>query len=233
LIEGQEKNPNCFPILVPPNDPVIKGTCMNLVRTVSDRCRYCKSKCDPIEQLSDVTAYLDLSVVYGNSKNELRKIRAFKKGHMIVEHRHKQDFPPHHPKAKTECDLNDEEGVCYLMGDKRANQSPGLTSHHIIFLREHNRLANELAKINPHWDDEHLFQEARKINIAQYQQITYYEWLPRPFGRDNLIEQKIIYDTRPGQFVNDHDRNVNAHVLNEFANSAFRYLHNAIRGQLE
>jgi peroxidase len=233
LIDGHETNPACFPILVPKYDPVIQGVCMNVVRTATDRDRYCPSKNGPIEQLNESTAYLDLSIVYGNSEEELKNLRAFKYGHMTVEHRHDQDFPPHHPNPQRACDVNHDDDVCYLTGDVRANAVPQLMSFHIIFLREHNRLADELARVNSHWDDEYLFQEARKINIAQYQQITYYEWLPRTLGRDAMIAHYLIYDTKPGQYVDDYDEKMNAHVLNEFSTSAFRYLHNSIRGDLE
>lgn len=51
------------------------------------------------------------------------------------------------------------------------------------FFREHNRLARKLAEINPCWDDEKLFQTARKINIAQWQNIFYYELMPLIIGK--------------------------------------------------
>ena len=51
-----------------------------------------------------------------------------------------------------------------------------------LFLREHNRIANELARINPRWDDNRLFFEARKILIGIYQNIIYSEWLPAIIG---------------------------------------------------
>lgn len=67
----------------------------------------------------------------------------------------------------------------------RVNQNPQLTILQILLLREHNRIADTLTALNPHWDDETTFQEARKINIAEYQHINYYEWLPIFIG--NLL----------------------------------------------
>lgn len=50
-----------------------------------------------------------------------------------------------------------------LSGDSRASEQILLATSHTLLLREHNRLARELKKLNPHWDGEKLYQEARKI----------------------------------------------------------------------
>lgn len=50
-----------------------------------------------------------------------------------------------------------------LSGDSRASEQILLATVHTLLLREHNRLARELKRLNPHWDGEKLYQEARKI----------------------------------------------------------------------
>ena len=51
-------------------------------------------------------------------------------------------------------------------------------------MREHNRVANELRNMHPSWSDEALYQEARRIVVAEYQHILYNEWLPIIVGKD-------------------------------------------------
>ena len=71
--------------------------------------------------------------------------------------------------------------VVYI-GDGRAQDNPQLAITHTLFVREHNRLARELKQINPHWDSETLFQETRRIVVAELQHITYNEYLPVMLG---------------------------------------------------
>jgi hypothetical protein len=48
------------------------------------------------------------------------------------------------------------KALCYL---KNPNRS--------FLVREHNFLADNLASINPHWSPDKVFEEARRILIAQ------------------------------------------------------------------
>lgn len=53
---------------------------------------------------------------------------------------------------------------------------------HLIWARQHNRIAATFEELNPHWDDEVVFQESRKLLGAQMQHITYNEFLPLLIG---------------------------------------------------
>lgn len=208
---------------------------MNFVRTLTDKDSNCPgtSPSRPAEQLSAVTSYLDLSLVYGNSEQQNRPIRAFQGGRMLTDNRAGNEWPPQDPNATKTCDVQSPQETCYLAGDGRMNQNPGLTIIHILLLREHNRLADQLQIINPQWDDETVFQEARRIINAQFQHISYYEWLPIFLGRENMLKNRLIFQTTPGSYVNDYNPNIDPSVLNSHATAAFRYFHSQIEGRLE
>lgn len=76
---------------------------------------------------------------------------------------------------------------CFHAGDKRVNEQPGLIALHTIFMRAHNKIATELSHINPHWRDEKLYQETRRIIGAIMQHITFKEFLPIVLGNSMFI----------------------------------------------
>lgn len=80
----------------------------------------------------------------------------------------------------------------YFIGEVRVNEQLILTTMHIIWAREHNRIANQLSKINSHWDDETVFQEARRIVIAEIQHITYNEFLPTLLGKGVMEKYGLL-----------------------------------------
>lgn len=238
LISKGSAHKTCYPIVIPQHDPAHSQTgtqCMEFVRTLTDKDVSCPDGSGyQAEQLTMVTSYMDLSLVYGNSVQQNAAIRAFQGGLMIVDERNGEDWLPQATNATADCDAQIQNEICYQAGDVRVNQNPGLTILQTILLREHNRIARGLAKINPHYDDERLFQEARKINIGQYQHISYYEWLPIFLGTDNMLKNRLIYKVGPdGTHINDYDPTIDPSVLNSHATAAFRYFHSQIEGRLD
>lgn len=69
-----------------------------------------------------------------------------------------------------------------------ACQVCGANALYSAILREHNRVAQNLAQLNRHWTDETLFLESKRIVAAEIQHITYNEFLPTIL--DNVI---LIY----------------------------------------
>nr|CAD7463565.1 unnamed protein product [Timema tahoe] len=178
ILPAQLLHPACMPIYICREDrfySAFSQHCMNFVRSMTTVGQDCKLS--SAEQLNEVTSYLDLSPVYGSSKSTSDSLRTLYGGRLKASRYKGQQHLPSVQNKTSRCDVRNSSEACYSAGDIRVNQNPQLTVLHTILLREHNRVARVLCKLNPHWDDERVYQEARRIVIAEYQHITYYEWL--------------------------------------------------------
>ncbi|GBP47652.1 Peroxidase [Eumeta japonica] len=227
----------CAPIEIPPHDPDFGPAhveCLDMKRTGTTRDRGCSGPDEVAKPLSAVTAWMDLSVVYGSSDKQAKAVREFEGGRLRTTTREGQEWPPQQENVTQSCSgAKSKNEPCYVCGDVRCNQNPQLTSLHIVMLREHNRIAKHLEKINSHWGDEKLFQEARRINIAQYQHFVYSEYLPKIIGKDYMIKEKMLFPDAE-RCVDDYDCSVDPAVYDEHANGgSFRNFHSAIVGFLQ
>lgn len=114
-------------------------------------------------------------------------------------------------------DLCRETGGCFLAGDTRSSEQMALASIHTLFVREHNRIAKKLIKINPHWTGDIVYEETRKIVGGILQKITFEDYLPELFGHNPLPRYSgYKYWINPG-------------IINSVAAAAYRFGHSTIR----
>ncbi|MFY9294088.1 MAG: peroxidase family protein [Methylorubrum rhodinum] len=95
----------------------------------------------------------------------------------------------------------DRRPYVYAFGLDRGGSTVAYSVFNILFLREHNRIAGELAKQYPNWDDNRLFETARLINIRQVLDIVVNDYIRHiggvfPFSLDRTFaENKRWYRT--------------------------------------
>ncbi len=111
-------------------------------------------------------------------------------------------------------------------GDARVNEHALLVVMHTIWMREHNRVARLLRKLNTHWDDERLFQESRRIVVAQYQHIVYKEWMPLIIGT-SYMNSFELWPLSKG-YSNSYMDSFDPRITNEFAGAGFRFGHSLV-----
>ena len=175
---------------------------------------------------NDLTAYIDASAVYGSSVSRANWLRSYEDGKLKVS---QGDLLPWNtitgefndatdPRAPF---MDDAVGIGpkhFIAGDVRANENPLLATIHTLFVREHNRLATEIAAENPDFNDEEIYQAARRKVGAYLQSIVYNEWLPAmgvnvaPYG--------------------GYREEVNAQISNVFSAAAFRMGHTLINSNI-
>ncbi|MGP0068416.1 MAG: peroxidase family protein [Isosphaeraceae bacterium] len=90
------------------------------------------------------------------------------------------------------------KGTLFAFGGERSNTQTGFAMFNTLFLREHNRVAGELAKENPTWDDERLFQTARNVMIVLLMKIVIEEYINHiaPYYFRFRVDPPIVGENR-------------------------------------
>ena len=180
------------------------------------------------EQKNILTAWIDGSNVYGSDITRANYLRTFWEGKLKVSTSANGDLLPLNTvdnqsgstidtnapfMAGNENQMTGAPVEVFVAGDLRANEQTGLTSLHTLFMREHNRICDQLVASGM-TDDEAIYQQARKEVGALIQSITYNEFLPA------LGVQVPTYA--------GYDDAIQPDIMNVFSTAAFRLGHTMV-----
>ncbi len=181
----------------------------------------------PREQVNTISSYIDAWAIYGGAAERLDWLRegsldgdpTNNSATLLNDDGH---LPSVTARADAEAPDTDLMGRLFadptaavVAGDVRVNENIGLTAVQTLFLREHNRIVDELPD---DLDEETKFQIARRVVSGLQQWITYNEFLPA---------MGVELDSYEG-----YDPTVDPTITNEFATVGYR-AHSQIHGEYE
>ena len=173
---------------------------------------------NPREQENEITSWIDGSMIYGSSVERNAALR--EAGTPFLKTSAGNLLPFNEGSLTNANGFITDPTALFLAGDIRANEQLGLTVMHTLFVREHNRIAQNLLDDDPDADSEAVYEQARRLVIAKIQVITYQEWLPVLLGPDAIPA------------YSGYDDDINPTIFNEFSVAAFRLGHSMLNEQL-
>ena len=166
----------------------------------------------PRQQLNGITAFIDASNVYGSDAVRAAALRSNDGTGSLKMSQHR--LLPFNTDGLPNAGGPDP--TLFLAGDVRANEQVGLTALHTLFVREHNRLANEIAEDDGTLSGDEIYNRAREIVIAQMQVITYNDFLPVLLGPNALSP------------YSGYNPTLNPGISNGFSTAAYRFGHSML-----
>ncbi|KAI9138692.1 heme peroxidase [Paraphysoderma sedebokerense] len=173
---------------------------------------------------TSASGFIDVQQIYGYTEERAKQMRSFAGGKFKMELIRNEEtgvegwFPPRNLDAEfpTQAEVpvkGRNTTSLFQLASRRNSILPQVQAFSVLWMREHNRLADELARQHPDWDDNRIFEEARKWVIAYHQKICYREYLPAVLGRN------------PIPAYQGYNESVNPTVDAFFSVAAFRYGH--------
>ncbi len=200
-------------IIVPADDAYfLPGSEIPFNRSIYDSSTGIDS---PRQQLNEITAWIDASNVYGSDSERANAIRTLD-GSGKLKASAGNLLPFNTFGLANAGDNGENSASLFLAGDVRANEQIGLTVMHTLFMREHNRLVDQLSAQHPDWDGEKLYQKARQLVGAQMQAITFNEFLPALLGEDAIAPYR------------GYNSDIDPNISNLFSTAAYRFGHSAL-----
>lgn len=182
-------------IPIPPGDPELTAASIAMTRAITDPTTG--------TVVNTVAGGLDLSQVYGSTAAVAESLRN-KNGTM---------------KTSAGNALPIVNGA-FVAGDVRVMENPELVAVTTLFVREHNYWVGVLKSQHPNWSGDQLYNMAKAITTAEYQNIVYSEFLPAVVG--NVIPA-----------YHGFDPTVDTSITQEFSAAAFRVGHSQVSGEQE
>ncbi len=231
-----------FNILVPTGDPWFDpfntgNQEISLTRSIYDTFTG-TSASNPREQINEITAYIDGSNVYGSDLERAEALRTNDgtgKLKISIGDNGEILLPFNTEGLENDDPFSRPASQLFLAGDIRANEQTGLTATHTLFVREHNRLAEDIDRRLDNGEaplvdlffesglseGDFIYETARRIVGAEIQAITYNEFVPILLGT-NALPNYIGYDA-----------SVNPGISNEFSTAAFRVGHTMLSPEIQ
>ena len=173
--------------------------------------------------VNNLTPYLDLGNVYGDTLNRTARLRSSTGGALLVDPTLFQalqtEFPPF-------IDPLPNGNFAPLCGDIRCGENTQLFAWHTLWLRNHNywaRRTQAAMTLDPVLDNDLIFNVARVKNIIEYQALVWGQYLPYLLGRINFFALTGNYVFNTG---------VDPTVSLVFSTAAFRYGHSGVPNDL-
>ncbi|XP_022093825.1 dual oxidase 2-like isoform X3 [Acanthaster planci] len=191
----------------------------------------------PREQLNEITPWIDGGLVYGTTKAWADALRSFEGGRLADNSKNnpnEKGFPEENtiglPMANVPPPAEAKDHVLrnvrrfFKLGNPRGNENPFLLTFGILWFRWHNywadKIYNSTMDHRYEWNDERIFNEARKWVIATYQKIVLYDWLPAFL---NMDAEEIETNRYTG-----YKSYVHPGITHEFQSAAMRFGHTLV-----
>ncbi len=183
----------------------------------------------PREHANAISSFADASNVYGSSAAVTALLRADggasaylltgDDGYAPTLGQLRQDYPGLDA-TNPGLIVGPQSNEAFVGGDVRINENIALTSMHTVWIKEHNHQVDKLRAEHPDWTENELFEGAKIIVEAEYQNVVFNEYLPLLVGAENIPE------------YGGYNSAIDPSIAHEFATAAYRLGHSQLGSSL-